>query len=989
MADGLTNEVTVKRAYYLSAQPLNTRIDAWKNLGTAEKSYPTALGDLIDQRLNGKQNLNILDVGCGTGHLIQHLSKRFAFSSITGVDISAEMIRQSTARLEKLSCEKRFLEADVGKLPFATATFDIVICSFVLHHVEDKMKALKEIKRVAKQGAIIIVATGLYEPSDGLNRIHYQALEKLSFPPFMHDTSTYLAFSGINAQKNVEQVFSQVDKHQYHNDLLFHKIKDALDYYTSAMMMRNSNGWEDHRIRPKQWSALKKRVKQCIEEEIESTGLLRHRGTIDIYIAQKDNNDLHHSITQQINTYCDMHYQKVKHLAVTRAMLATNNKRCVDISFSTLRKLQEAENLESFLVQLRKQGYDGVSLGLTPMFEEVNYLMAKRVAKTVPILAFHGTSIKKAISDGVDYVDLLAKDRAIAASFCTDIPINYDLFAGQQSIPGLGYKETREMNVQTTAKKLKINAEDDIAIATHIIKELKKAYSTLVTPITLELPGAKGTSGTCEFSPQTMDLILQQIDELAHFSLCIDLGHLLTWHISKESVQVPQKVLQTLKSYSGKISTVHISSASSYDKDFARAYRQFYGRPDWHNQALDLMLPIDEPQMIDLLAILRGERTTLLEVCESRDYSTMARDYFEGIELDFDCSRYQAELLNQARVLGYTASRPRKIGLVGLGRIHHKHIAAINDSPDTVLFALCDSNPKKLFKPLPWVKMYTDYNKMLQDDDIDTVDICTPSNLHSGMAIDAARKGKDCLVEKPLALSSKEARAVVKIFSEENRKLCVAFQNRYNNAVKRVKNALCVGELTPPHIVAIVVRWFRTEQYYADWHGKKKEDGGLLFNQGIHFIDLLIHLTQQQPVEVFAYGRTFSHDIDFEDAIVATLTLPSGSIGTIEISTIAYPKNSEGSCSLIGDNATIKIGGCALNTIDQWMGSAETTHNSEDKGNDDIYGSGHRKLIDAFGKSFYEPTCYPTGEESIAVIEVIEAIYRSLEQRKPVGLNNE
>lgn len=265
---------------------------------------------------------------------------------------------------------------------------------------------------------------------------------------------------------------------------------------------------------------------------------------------------------------------------------------------------------------------------------------------------------------------------------------------------------------------------------------------------------------------------------------------------------------------------------------------------------------------------------------------------------------------------------PYKFAVVGCGSIGTRHATLLTHEPGAVVTALCDIDEAKIAssaKANPGARRYGDFRTMLLEADVDIVDICTPHALHAPMAIAAARAGKHVLVEKPMALTVRDAQQMIDTANNHGVQLMVVKQNRYNVPIRLTREALSRGWLGPVHMVLCNVLWNRHDGYYRDspWRGRKTQEGGALFTQVSHFLDLLIwwfgDVTKAQAIV-----DTRGHRIEVEDCGAAALQFESGAVGSVTWTTCVHRQNYEGSITIIGERGTIKIGGQYLNTIEYW-----------------------------------------------------------------------
>ncbi|HWQ62400.1 MAG TPA: Gfo/Idh/MocA family oxidoreductase [Negativicutes bacterium] len=332
-------------------------------------------------------------------------------------------------------------------------------------------------------------------------------------------------------------------------------------------------------------------------------------------------------------------------------------------------------------------------------------------------------------------------------------------------------------------------------------------------------------------------------------------------------------------------------------------------------------------------------------------------------------------------------------GLIGCGRIAQNHLKAITSLANCHLAAACDIDAGRLAETGSQYggRTYGDYRELIQDPNVAIVSICTPSGLHARMAIDAMDAGKHVLVEKPMAMSLKEAAAMTAASANNGVKLGVVHQNRFNKAIVKLRKALDAGQFGKLTHGAITVRWHRDKQYYdqATWRGTWAQDGGCLMNQSIHNIDLLQWL--MGPVEsVFAYTATNARAIEGEDAAVAVLKFANGAFATIEASTTIYPRNLEETLHIFGTTGTAGIGGIAVNKIEDWRFAGQdeaAVLADQDKEPPNVYGFGHSGIIKDFVDAVNDgrPPAV-TGEEGRKALEIILAIYHSVKFRQEIKL---
>lgn len=260
-----------------------------------------------------------------------------------------------------------------------------------------------------------------------------------------------------------------------------------------------------------------------------------------------------------------------------------------------------------------------------------------------------------------------------------------------------------------------------------------------------------------------------------------------------------------------------------------------------------------------------------------------------------------------------------KFAIIGCGRIaqrHAEHIVKFG-----TLVAVCDIVPEKA-KSLGekyQAAVFTDIESMLRShQDLTVVSVCSPNGLHASHTILALKAGFHVLCEKPMALSVQDCGEMIKEAERANRRLFIVKQNRFNPPVAAVKNIIEEGRLGKIYSVQLNCYWNRNNEYYQNsWKGTKELDGGTLFTQFSHFIDLLYWMVGDVK-EVHSYIGNYHHKdiIEFEDTGTVTLKFYSGAIGTINYTVNSFDKNMEGSLTIFGEKGTVKIGGQYLNELE-------------------------------------------------------------------------
>ena len=326
--------------------------------------------------------------------------------------------------------------------------------------------------------------------------------------------------------------------------------------------------------------------------------------------------------------------------------------------------------------------------------------------------------------------------------------------------------------------------------------------------------------------------------------------------------------------------------------------------------------------------------------------------------------------------------------IIGCGQISMRHAEQIKKYGR--IRAVCDANPQKAdqMAVLYHSRAYYDIHEMLRSEGaIDVAAICTPNGLHAMHAIACLEHGMHVLCEKPMAITVKDARNMIRAAIANHKKLFVVKQNRYNPPVAELKRILRENALGTIYSFQINCFWNRSKAYYRNsWRGTKTLDGGVLFTQFSHFIDLLYWLLGDVK-NINAIGRNYQHQdcIEFEDTGIVQIEMQNGAIGSLHFTINSFECNMEGSITLFGEKGTIKIGGQYLNVLEyQRISNYSAPVLSESKGAND-YGfytgsmSNHDKVYENLLKGLdggeHESA---TAEDGIKSVEIIEKIYADM-----------
>jgi len=336
-----------------------------------------------------------------------------------------------------------------------------------------------------------------------------------------------------------------------------------------------------------------------------------------------------------------------------------------------------------------------------------------------------------------------------------------------------------------------------------------------------------------------------------------------------------------------------------------------------------------------------------------------------------------------------------KIAVVGCGRISAKHFDAISNYPDSLeLVAICDVNQKIVDQHSSKfrVKGYISMLEMLDSENIDIVTICTPSGIHPDQAILAADHGVHVITEKPMATRWSDGLRMVRACDNAGVRLFVVKQNRNNSTLKLLKRAISEKRFGKIYMVNLNVFWTRPQEYYdsAKWRGTWELDGGAFMNQASHYVDLIEWLIG--PVDsVQAMTATQARDIEVEDTGVMNIRWRSGALGSMNVTMLTYPKNYEGSITVIGEKGTVRIGGVAVNEIKQWEFNDKRDYDDQVQSasykTTSVYGFGHtlyyQNVIDVLKKKKAPEI---DGREGLKSLEVLIAAYLSARDGQIVSL---
>ena len=294
-----------------------------------------------------------------------------------------------------------------------------------------------------------------------------------------------------------------------------------------------------------------------------------------------------------------------------------------------------------------------------------------------------------------------------------------------------------------------------------------------------------------------------------------------------------------------------------------------------------------------------------------------------------------------------------KVAVIGCGGVAKVHFKALADNPDTEIVAVADIKPERADEAALnyGAKAYYCFDELIENEQLDSIHICTPHYLHTPMAVKALSKGINVLLEKPCSVSLDEIKILRKAQKDSGKQLAVCFQNRYNPCVQKAKEIILSGEMGKVTAARAFVTWFRDKAYYSDdWHGTlDKECGGVLINQSIHTMDLLQYLAGDcKKVTAHVSNDSFKGIMEVEDTASVLLELEGG-VRAVFYATLAYSQNSDVFLEITLENGRLRIEGEKLYVTDNCGKTFESVSN-----NDAVYhgrhywGSGHSALINDY-----------------------------------------
>ncbi|MDC1527524.1 Gfo/Idh/MocA family oxidoreductase [Gammaproteobacteria bacterium] len=339
--------------------------------------------------------------------------------------------------------------------------------------------------------------------------------------------------------------------------------------------------------------------------------------------------------------------------------------------------------------------------------------------------------------------------------------------------------------------------------------------------------------------------------------------------------------------------------------------------------------------------------------------------------------------------------RKIRIAIVGCGRISKNHLNSIEQHSESLeLAAVCDIDKEVLAEHIETYKVsgYRNFEEMLEKEDLDLVAICTPSGIHPEQAILAAKYNVHVMTEKPMATRWKDGVRMVKACDEAGVRMFVVKQNRSNATLQLLKRAVEENRFGKIHMVHLNVFWTRPQSYYDQgngWRGTWEFDGGAFMNQASHYVDLLDWIIG--PVEKVQALMSTTRDIEVEDTGVLNIKWRNGALGSMSVTMLTYPKNLEGSITILGERGTVRVGGVAVNEIELWQFDETKDYDKDiqeaNYETTSVYGFGHplyyKNVIEVL-RGNAEPDT--DGREGLKSLELLIAAYLSARDGNTVSL---
>ena len=335
-----------------------------------------------------------------------------------------------------------------------------------------------------------------------------------------------------------------------------------------------------------------------------------------------------------------------------------------------------------------------------------------------------------------------------------------------------------------------------------------------------------------------------------------------------------------------------------------------------------------------------------------------------------------------------------KFAVIGAGHIGKRHAEMVLRNPNTELTALCDIKPREELGIEDFdVPFYEDHKQMLDaENETDVVCICTPNGLHSEMAIDVINADNHVVIEKPIGLTKAKCENVIFKALQKHKQVFAVMQNRYSPPsvwLKEIVDQKIIGDI---FMVQVNCYWNRDDRYYkkGGWKGTSELDGGTLFTQFSHFIDIMYWLFGDiDNIQGKFNDFTHQNSTDFEDSGFVSFDFKEGGMGCLNYSTAVWGSNLESSMTIVGSNGSVKVGGQYMNEIeycnikDYQMPKLAPSNPPNDYGPYKGSAANHHYIIENVVDTLRGKTVATTNAlEGLKVVEIIERIYKKRDLQK-------
>lgn len=327
--------------------------------------------------------------------------------------------------------------------------------------------------------------------------------------------------------------------------------------------------------------------------------------------------------------------------------------------------------------------------------------------------------------------------------------------------------------------------------------------------------------------------------------------------------------------------------------------------------------------------------------------------------------------------------------IVGQGHIGKRHAQMILNNPEANLIAICDVKPERQLNLLDSdVPFYADLNSMLTNHrEIEVVIIATPNGTHAELAIESLQAKKHVVIEKPMALTKSSGEKVISLALKMNRQVFIVMQNRYSSPSVWLKEITESNRLGKIFMVQINCYWNRDGRYYKQptWKGNKSIDGGTLYTQFSHFIDIMYWLFGDvKNISTRLFDFNHKESTEFEDSGLVHFEFENGGAGSINFSTSVWNKNFESSMTIIGEKGTVKVGGQYMDKVEYChidnyeMPELQPVNPPNDYGVYKGSAANHHFVIENVIDTLKERETMTTNMmEGLKVVEIIEKIYEA------------